>query len=365
MRKTIDVLLALAALVASGVLLVALLRKDQAGWPALAVTLPLLVLLIRQIVLASRLKRRGRRLAASLSQLEIAEGLAGVGRWSIDIVSGRHRWSEEFCRIAGLPPRTPPDESALEELLPQGGAQFFAVLRAHRSDRTPYPVEFEVVRGDGESRILRARAQNTFAADGNALQVLMVVRDVTDEYRLVQTMSRERAEAIEQAREAQFLANTDPLTGLANRRLVMGEIDRAILAARQSGGTLSLIMFDIDHFKAVNDTHGHHVGDIVLRKIADFARDRARPQDLVARVGGEEFLWLMPGADAKEASAAAERLRWTVEAGTLSAPFPAVTISIGHATLDTVDVSLSLFARADAALYEAKRGGRNQVRLAA
>lgn len=212
---------------------------------------------------------------------------------------------------------------------------------------------------------LKTRGRS-LAADVSWLdQLVSVARDVTGAKRPKQAISRKRAEGVEMANEGPLLANIDPITGLADRRLVMSEVDRAILKARHTRGTASLIMFGIDQFEAVGNRHGHMAGDIVLRKIADFARVRARAQDLVARVGCEEFLWLMPGSDAREAAAAAERLRWTIEAGTLFAPFPAVTISVGHATLEPGEVSLSLFARADAAFYEAKRSGRNRVRLAA
>lgn len=334
------------------------------GLPA-AASFPLLALAVCYALRAQRNENRSRSLARDMLQLELAEQLAGIGRWSIDLVSGRHRWSEKFCAIAGLPPGTRPEPGVVSALLGGSGAQVSTVLHRHREDRASFPVEFEIMRKDGDERILRARAQNIFSPAGETEQILLVVRDVTEEYRLLETMSRERAEALEQAREAQFLANTDPLTGLANRRFVMSELDRAVFAARNEGMPLSLVMFDIDHFKSVNDTHGHQIGDVVLRKVADLARGRARAQDMVARIGGEEFVWVMPGADAEEAGLAAERLRWTIEAGTLSAPFPAVTISAGNATLAPSDASLSLFARADAALYDAKRGGRNQVRMAA
>lgn len=366
MRDRVEISMMGAALVVVAAILFASART---GWITVSLasvaTLPLLAVAARCGRMVRAVERRSRALADDLKQLELAEQLAGVGRWSIDIASGRHRWSEKFRCMVGLPPGAAADDETVAALLGGRGAQVDAVLKAHSSDRAPFPIEFEIMRKDGHERVLRARAQNIFSAEGDCDQILLVVRDVTEEYRLLESISRERAEALDQAREAQFLANTDPLTGLANRRFVMGELDRAVYKARGDGTPLSLVMFDIDHFKAVNDAHGHHVGDVVLRKVAELARVRARAHDLLARIGGEEFVWLLPGVDAEEAGAAAERLRWTIEAGTLSAPFPAVTISVGNATLAPSDASLSLFARADAALYEAKRGGRNRVKMAA
>ena len=145
----------------------------------------------------------------------------------------------------------------------------------------------------------------------------------------------------------------------------MAALDRSILGAERSGKPCSIVMFDIDHFKEVNDQNGHAVGDKVLVRVAQIALRHARDGDLVGRIGGEEFLWLLSDCDEREAVDAAERLRWAVEAGTHSQPIPDVTISAGHATHEAGEGALSLFARADAALYGAKRAGRNQVARAA
>ncbi len=126
-----------------------------------------------------------------------------------------------------------------------------------------------------------------------------------------------------------------------------------------------MVMFDIDHFKDLNDENGHAIGDTVLVGVAHIALRHARDGDLVGRIGGEEFLWLLSDCDEREALDAAERLRRAVEAGTHSKPIPDVTISAGHVTYEAGGGALSLFARADAALYGAKRAGRNQVARAA
>ena len=171
--------------------------------------------------------------------------------------------------------------------------------------------------------------------------------------------------ALATARRAQELANTDPLTGLANRRYAMSEIDRAIMVARRHKKPLSLIVFDLDHFKSVNDTHGHVAGDRVLAKVARLAQLLVPEGGLAARFGGEEFVILLPSADTKAACDFAQKLRWTIETGSAVEDLPGVTASIGYAAFEPTDTSLTLFARADAALYEAKQAGRNLVRMAA
>ena len=249
--------------------------------------------------------------------------------------------------------------------MPDGLAQIETTLATHADDRETYAVEFELIHPAKGERVLRARARNHFDLAGVRDQVFMVLRDVTEEYRRIARMEAEKAAADERAEEAIRLAETDPLTGLANRRAAMNALDMALLASRVGKRSVALLVFDIDRFKPVNDRHGHLAGDEVLRRIAELAKRQARLGDCVARIGGEEFLWIMPGADDVLARDAAERLRWAVEAGTSLAPVPGVTVSVGWAVHGIGDTSLSLFSRADAALYAAKREGRNRVRAAA
>lgn len=331
----------------------------------LATLLPLAGAVLCNRVLVLRFKRKNRALQEDITQMQRVEQLAGIGRWCIDLVTGRHRWSEEICTIVGIPPGSAPDDDLLSELMEDGLKQMEATFQTHQNDREPFVVEFEVEHPQDGTRILRARASNTFSPEGEREQVFMVVRDVTDEYARVASAERDRAEALAREEEAQRLANTDALTGLGNRRAAMVALDRAIMAARQSGDALGLILFDIDHFKRVNDTHGHAVGDRVLAEVGRITSRNARSGQFPARVGGEEFMLIMTGVPEPAVAGAAERLRLAIEAGTSMAPVPGVTVSIGRAMLAQGDTSLTLFARADAALYAAKRGGRNRVALAA
>jgi diguanylate cyclase (GGDEF)-like protein len=158
-------------------------------------------------------------------------------------------------------------------------------------------------------------------------------------------------------------AERDFLTGLHNRRYLARARDD--LSARPAAvlGQVSLAIGDIDEFKSVNDRFGHHVGDHVLRRIGDLVVEHLRTQDVVARTGGEEFTVLMPATDAAEAAACCERLRGVVEADDWDdvAPGLRVTISFGHASAPAGQDLISLEKVADAALYDAKRAGRNRV----
>jgi diguanylate cyclase (GGDEF)-like protein len=162
--------------------------------------------------------------------------------------------------------------------------------------------------------------------------------------------------------ELQRLATTDSLTGLANRRAFFERGQPALEAARRYGHQVSMLMIDVDHFKNVNDRHGHSVGDATLRLLADRLREVLRQADLIARIGGEEFVALMPETDLDAAMQAAERLREMCDglAPETSAE-AAISVSVGVAQWRSGESLDHLLERADAALYRAKRAGRNRV----
>jgi diguanylate cyclase (GGDEF)-like protein len=153
----------------------------------------------------------------------------------------------------------------------------------------------------------------------------------------------------------------DPLTGLLNRRSLETRVAEVTEQAAMSGQPVSVVALDVDHFKAINDVHGHPAGDVALREIADALRRSLRTFELLYRVGGDEFLLLLPGAATKDAAQIAESLRRAVaQARPLGV---AVTCSCGVATAFGQSDSKALTANADAALYRAKDGGRNRVEL--
>lgn len=158
--------------------------------------------------------------------------------------------------------------------------------------------------------------------------------------------------------EVERLARTDALTGLGNRRSFTDDLDRELAAAVRRSGTCALIVLDVDHFKAVNDTHGHQVGDVVLEEVGWALATAARESDIVTRYGGEEFAVILPACLGPEALAVAERLRAAVAEA--SGPVP-VTMSAGVAVFPTDGTeAMSLVAAADSALYKAKRQGRDR-----
>nr|WP_255457778.1 GGDEF domain-containing protein [Rhodanobacter sp. K2T2] len=167
--------------------------------------------------------------------------------------------------------------------------------------------------------------------------------------------------------ELRLLARIDPLTGVSNR-LAINEATTLMLAhSARYRQPLGVLMLDADHFKSVNDRFGHNGGDKVLRSLVFSIRATLRDSDLIGRVGGEEFVVLSPGADLAGAMLLAERVRSTVEKTPLviDGQSLALTVSVGVAVAAINDRDgAALLQRADAALYEAKRAGRNRVKAA-
>lgn len=188
-------------------------------------------------------------------------------------------------------------------------------------------------------------------------------RIAADVLRKLETASRELTR---QKEAAEALARTDVLTGLANRRAFEEAAQREIRRALRNREPLALIVTDIDRFKAINDTHGHHAGDRVLMHFAHTLSAAVREVDLVGRWGGEEFVILMPGTAIEEATLAAERMRQAVAASPArcedktcpcTASFGVATFTGGAPSLD------ALLGRADRALYRAKENGRDRVEV--
>ena len=181
---------------------------------------------------------------------------------------------------------------------------------------------------------------------------------------------RKRAELLEaQTRELEQkslalerLSVTDALTGLPNRRALDEALAQELERAQRYGQAMTVVILDIDHFKQVNDGHGHAVGDLVLQRFAALMGAQVRANDIVGRWGGEEFLLLCPGTGADGGQALAEKLRATLAAHAFEG-LGCRTASFGVAALGEGESLQSLLSRADAALYEAKRRGRNRVEL--
>jgi two-component system cell cycle response regulator len=224
---------------------------------------------------------------------------------------------------------------------------------------------FSIDRGQyGVFLVRRRRDQERFsAADLEFAQAV-----VTAAVAVIQRAQMVESTMADNARLEQ-LAQTDPLTQLLNRRALTERINAEMERALRYDSTMALLMIDLDHFKSVNDTYGHLVGDDVLRDVAQLLHDTIRTSDIVARYGGEEFLVLLPETDDEGAESFAERIRAAVEGhefASVSLTMPLrLTASVGVAVFPAARIESveDLFSRADAALYRAKADGRNCVRM--
>ena len=220
-----------------------------------------------------------------------------------------------------------------------------------------------VLVADGELSVeaaedgLRRGAHDLLVLPASPAEVVARVRAAS----LTKTLQEE---LVGQSRRLETMLHEDPLTRLFNRRYVLTRLAGLISGARRHGRPLSVAMIDIDHFKRVNDAHGHDAGDAALVATTRALRARLRAEDELGRLGGEEFLALLPDADGDAARIVAESLRASVDAARTRGDGLelAVTVSIGWATWDGEEDADALVKRADIALYAAKNAGRNTVR---
>jgi diguanylate cyclase (GGDEF)-like protein len=235
---------------------------------------------------------------------------------------------------------------------------------------TGYSVE---IRAPAPARKLSVNSAPVLDAQGSVRGCLVTFDDLTELHlaneRLFQTLAELSAskEQIQQKNtELEHLATHDALSGCLSRRAFFERMERAREDARRSGAALSCFVLDIDHFKSINDTYGHVVGDRVIQEVGAQLRASLRASDLVARFGGDEFLAGMPGCDLEEATAVADKIGQAIATRFgPGAQGPQVTVSIGIASLERHDAQLTdLIHQADQALYEAKSLGRNRVAMA-
>ncbi|HMA38909.1 MAG TPA: diguanylate cyclase [Gemmatimonadales bacterium] len=250
----------------------------------------------------------------------------------------------EFQAITGWPPAEWIGRDFVELLHPEDRPAVLELLR--RTVRNDAPPALDVrMRARQGGYVIASFSAVPVVKQGRVSSVVGIARDVT-ELRQLETRQRDTS-------------RTDHLTGLGNRRACEEAITREVARAMRENASVVFVLFDLDHFKVVNDTHGHHVGDAVLRAVAGVLREASRSSDLVGRWGGEELLAILPRTDLWAARPFAERVRSGVAA--LDGLPSRVTVSAGMAEWTRGQDVQTVLARADAKLYEAKRSGRNRI----
>jgi len=253
--------------------------------------------------------------------------------------------------------------SALTMLLPEDGAEAalgvpIDTLLPNQALSRLATAPDRLLEIDVDLRTYEVRATRLEAHSGSGCATVLAFRDITR--RLEAETELKRAKL-----EMERLAYTDALTGLHNRRSFMSRLQEECERVRRFDQQLSVVLLDLDRFKQVNDTWGHEAGDAVLRHVAEEISGCSRSCDVPGRLGGEEFALLLPGTGTDGALRVAERLRSAVSRHRPNSGAEPVTASVGVATIDPGDPDWQALLRsADAALYKAKRAGRNTVRAA-
>ncbi|MCG8683941.1 MAG: EAL domain-containing protein [Desulfobacterales bacterium] len=304
-----------------------------------------------------------KELHASRNRLAKTQELALIGNWQFDFSTGKLYCSEETCKLIGIPNYAQPSiESFFSTVVPEDKKRahniFIKSVETHTSIATHYRIECP----EGTLKHILQKAEIVHNENGLSTEMLGIVQDVTQ---------LKKAED-----EIRFLAFSDSLTGLANRLLFMDRLDQTILESARNRKTFALLFLDLDHFKRVNDTLGHHIGDLLLKEVADtiqvsirkndsamrIEQDVLGPQPLIARLGGDEFTILLSDLE-NPASAAivARRLLDSIpKTHTLEGHQVSISTSIGISVFpDDGDSAEQLLKKADTAMYDAKKNGRN------
>lgn len=218
------------------------------------------------------------------------------------------------------------------------------------------------VRDENTNRRLRASSSQREAEKTRSEAEITHLKNV-ELARALENLRKADQEKTQLVQALEHQVRIDPLTQLFNRRYLEQQLEAEFVAAQLDQVPLPLVMFDVDHFKRVNDSFGHQVGDVVLQVLADLVRKHKRPSDIAARYGGEEFVIVMPGSTPDQAQVTCERLRSAIEHHDWQGIHPdlQVTISLGLATSSNVKNYERLLGLADLNMYAAKNGGRNKT----
>lgn len=314
------------------------------------------------------IKRISEALRKSETRLKMAQTIAHLGHWEWDMQTGVINLSEELSVILGF--KSPCDTLSYDnflQLIHAGDRERVTKQLNEVRKGGDFECEYRIIQPDGSLRVVQSKGKCFQAFQGEALKVFGTIQDETTALTRIKMLGI--AQDITKQKELEWQlerqAYTDELTGCHNRRHFMLLAEQEIARVHRYGNPLSLLMLDLDYFKSINDTHGHAVGDLVLKKLIEICGNILRTMDIIGRIGGEEFAIVLPETGRKQAIEVAERLCEAIAAEVIVLDNKRLfhfTASIGVTEMKEDDTTIDeIIKHADDALYKAKHAGRNQV----
>jgi len=293
-------------------------------------------------------------LRKSGEQLKEAQRMAHIGSWELDMASNSVTWSDEIYRILEIDPAVfgASREAFLNLVHPEDRLVVDNAYAESTESQTPYSIEYRLLFPDGRIKFVHEKGETLFDVEGRAFRLIGTVQDITEQKTVQERIER--------------MAHYDTLTNLPNRALFYDRLRHALSLAKRNEAGLTLLYMDLDGFKQVNDTQGHHAGDLLLIGVAERLSKCVRESDTVSRLGGDEFTIIFSGMHKQEdVVAEAEKIIRAI-----SVPFDLegkearIGISIGIARYtEEARNEDDLVNQADQAMYEAKLAGKNTYRI--
>ncbi|MFA6972475.1 MAG: diguanylate cyclase, partial [Gallionella sp.] len=313
-----------------------------------------------------RMKKITETLRISEANLKLAQAIAHLGYWELDANSGQFICSEEMYRILNLEPQgtMASYDTFLQTVHPDDRVHVADYLSGVLAGNN-VEIEYRIILPSGEVRVVHGKGE-VFSGGAGQTKIIGTIQDIHEREQtkmlgIIQDITEQKV----LLKKLEEQANTDFLTGCASRRNFLEHAGQEFLRIRRYGGEMSMLMLDLDHFKNVNDSYGHQVGDTTLKKLVQVCQGLLREVDMIGRLGGEEFAILLPETGSERALEVAGRLCQAVAAAEVplenTAPLH-FTTSIGVASLAEEDTRIdAMLNRADRALYRAKNAGRNRA----
>ncbi len=292
-------------------------------------------------------KRAEKALQKNERRLADSQRIAHLGSWELDLGHNVLWWSDEVYRIFEMDPRTfgASYETFLDTVHPDDREFVNRAYTESVQTRTPYDIVHRLLMKDGRVKYVNECCETEYGMDGKPMRSIGTVRDVTERMQTEKTI--------------QSLAYYDPLTTLPNRALLHDRLTQAIQAGRHQHKPLAFLLLDLDRFKDINNTLGHHHGDLILQQMGPRLQGLLRQVDMIARLGGDEFAILLPGTDAEGAVRVVNKLHQAlVDPFLIDGLTITVEASIGIALYpDHGETADLLIQRANVAMYHAKQAG--------